>query len=51
MTDLKFSFPDKFEEMKKTLKVWQQKTKAQYPVPNPDFDVNKRYEWEKNPYR
>jgi len=51
MTDLKFSYPEKLEEMKKVLKKWQQNTKAAMPVPNPDFDANKRYEWGKHPDR
>jgi len=51
MTDLKFSYPEKLEEMKATLKKWQQDTKAQNPVPNPDFDPAKRYEWGTNPFR
>ncbi len=51
MTDLKFSFPQKLEEMKRSLKKWQKDTKAQMPVINPGFDQNKRYEWGKHPYR
>jgi len=37
--------------MKQVLKKWQQDTKAAMPVPNPDFDINKRYEWGKHPDR
>jgi|TARA_B110000238_G_scaffold16753_2_gene16424 arylsulfatase A len=51
MTDLKFSYQEKLEEMKMTLKKWQDDTKAQMPVPNPAFDQNKRYEWGKHPSR
>jgi uncharacterized sulfatase len=51
MTDLKFSYQEKLEEMKMTLKKWQNDTKAQMPVPNPAFDQNKRYEWGKHPSR
>ena len=51
MTDLKFSYPEKLKEMKAVLKNWQQDTKAAMPVPNPDFDANKRYEWGKHPDR
>jgi arylsulfatase A len=51
MTDLKFSYPERLKEMKAVLKNWQQDTKAAMPVPNPDFDANKRYEWGKHPDR
>ena len=51
MTDLKFSYPDKLAEMKQALKKWQVATNAQNPVPNPDFDPAKRYEWGTNPFR
>ncbi len=51
MTDLKYSFPEKFQEMQRVLKQWQDNTGALRPVPNPDFDPNRRYEWGKNPYR
>lgn len=50
MTDLKFSYPEKLEEMKGALKKWQQNTNAQMPQPNPDFDPVKRYEWGRNPF-
>ncbi|WP_339922326.1 sulfatase [uncultured Cyclobacterium sp.] len=51
MTDLKFSYPDKLAEMMQALKKWQVATNAQNPVPNPDFDPEKRYEWGTNPFR
>ncbi len=51
MTDLKFSFPEKLTVMKMALQDWEARTNAQKPIPNPNFDVNKRYEWSKNPYR
>ena len=51
MTDLKFSYPEKLTEMKSVLKKWQKDTKSQMPVPNPKFDLNKRYEWGKHPDR
>ena len=51
MTDLKFSYPEKLKEMKAVLKKWQKDTKAAMPVPNPDFDAIKRYEWGKHPDR
>lgn len=51
MTDLKFSYPEKTEELKKALGQWQSETKAQRPVANAEFDASKRYEWGKNPNR
>jgi uncharacterized sulfatase len=50
MTDLKFSYPHKFSEMKTVLEKWQKETKAKFPVPNPEFDSEKRYQWGKNPF-
>jgi uncharacterized sulfatase len=51
MTDLKFSYPEKLAAMKKVLEKWQNNTNAPMPVPNPDFDPVKRYEWGTNPWR
>jgi len=51
MTDLKFSYPDKLLEMKNVLKKWQEETAAAMPVPNPEFDPERRYEWGKHPHR
>jgi len=51
MTDLKYSHPQKLEEMKTVLKKWQQDTKAAMPVPNPKFDPKRRYEWGIHPDR
>ena len=51
MTDLKFSHSQKLQEMKSALKQWQKSTGAKMPVPNPEFDPDRRYEWERNPYR
>ncbi len=51
MTDLKYSYPEKTAEMKAALSRWQNDTDAQYPVPNPDFDPARRYEWGTHPDR
>ena len=51
MTDLKYSHPAKLEEMKTVLRKWQKDTRAAMPVPNPDFDPERRYEWGKHPSR
>lgn len=50
-TDLRFSYPEKFEEMKSVLKKWQKDTGSRMPVPNPGFDASRRYEWGKHPDR
>lgn len=51
MTDLKYSYPEKTTELKTALSKWQRETKAQNPVPNPNFDPSKRYQWGKHPDR
>jgi len=51
MTDLKYSYPEKLKFMKSVLQKWQKETKAARPVSNPNFDINKRYEWGKHPSR
>jgi uncharacterized sulfatase len=51
MTDLKFSYPEKLEEMKSALKSWQEDTGAAMPEANPDFDPSRRYEWGRHPSR
>jgi uncharacterized sulfatase len=51
MTDLKYSHPEKNSEMQAALSKWQSKTDAQNPVPNPDFDPARRYEWGTHPDR
>ena len=51
MTDLKFSYPEKTAEMRAALSKWQSDSNAMNPVPNPNFDPNRRYEWGKHPDR
>lgn len=51
MTDLKFSYSATATEMKAALAKWQRDTNAQTPVPNPDFDPDKRHEWGQHPDR
>jgi len=51
MTDLKYSYPEKLEEMKTALEKWQEDTGAAMPVPNPEFDPVRRYDWGKHPDR
>lgn len=51
MTDLKYSHEEKVRQMKKLLAGWQARTGAENPVPNPDFDASKRYQWGTNPHK
>lgn len=49
--DLAGLYPEKTEEMLALLKDWQKDVKAEFPVPNPGFDKEKRYEWGIHPDR
>lgn len=49
--DLSELYPEKTNELNKMLKVWQKDVKAEFPVPNPDFNAAKRYEWGNHPDR
>ena len=49
--DLSELYPKKTEELTQLLKIWQKDVKAEFPVPNPNFDEAKRYEWGKHPDR
>ncbi len=49
--DLSEIYPDKTEELKELLKEWQKDVKAEFPVPNPNFDETRRYEWGIHPDR
>ena len=44
-TDLSAVYPDKTKELNQLLENWQKEVKAEFPIPNPNFDKNKRYEW------
>jgi uncharacterized sulfatase len=44
-TDLSRVFPEKTKELYSLLKEWQKEVKAEFPKPNPDFNVDKRHEW------
>jgi len=45
------SRPDRTGELYGLLKEWQQEVQAEFPVPNPDFDPERRYEWGRHPDR
>ena len=49
--DISRIYPEKSVELLTLLKAWQKEVKAEFPVPNPEFDAEKRYEWEKYPDR
>ncbi len=49
--DLSGVYPEKTEELKQLLKNWQKDVKAEFPVPNPDFDEARRFEWGVHPDR
>ncbi len=44
-TDLSKAFPEKTRELYLLLKGWQKGVKAEFPVPNPDFNAERRFEW------
>jgi len=41
--------PEKARELQKELADWRKSVNAAMPVPNPDFDPARRYEWGKHP--
>ncbi len=47
--DLSTVYPDKTEELKVMLKIWQKSVNAEFPVPNPDFDEKRRFGWGQHP--
>ena len=49
--DLSGVYPEETNELKKLLKAWQIGVGAEFPVPNPDFDESRRYEWGMHPDR
>lgn len=49
--DLSIVYPEKKDELLGLLKKWQKDVDAEFPVPNPNFDKNRRYEWGKHPDR
>jgi len=45
------SMPEKVSELYGLLKAWQEEVQAEFPIPNPDFDTERRYEWGRHPDR
>ncbi|MBE0655097.1 MAG: sulfatase [Bacteroidales bacterium] len=50
-TNMSEAFPEKTEELYTLLKAWREDVGAELPVPNPEFDEQKRYEWGTHPDR
>jgi len=48
-TNLTSTHPEKTEELTKLLDQWQEDVGADFPLPNPDFDPDKRYQWSRHP--
>jgi arylsulfatase A len=49
--DLSRQEPEKTDELYRLLEEWRIEVKAEFPVPNPDFDPERRYEWGLHPDR
>lgn len=49
--DLSKDEPEIAEELYKLLDDWRKECEAEYPLPNPEFDPQKRYEWGRHPDR
>jgi arylsulfatase A len=50
-TDLSRQHPDITDELFRLLVDWRADVKAEFPVPNPDFDPERRYQWGLHPDR
>ena len=50
-TDLSGSHPEKVTELMGLLNEWRSECGAEFPVPNPDFDPKRRFEWGRHPDR
>ena len=50
-TDLSRQYPEKTDELHRLLMDWRREVKAELPVPNPDFDPERRYQWGRHPDR
>jgi uncharacterized sulfatase len=50
-TDLSRQHPAKTGELFRLLSDWRAEVKAELPVPNPDFDPERRYQWGRHPDR
>jgi len=48
-TNLEADYPEKSEALYQLLDQWRKEVGAEFPVPNPDFDPDKRYEWGRHP--
>ncbi len=48
-TNLSESHPEKVKELYSLLEQWREDVQAELPVPNPDFDPDRRFEWGRHP--
>lgn len=48
-TNLREKYPGKSAELYELLDQWRKEVKAELPVPNPDFDPERRHEWARHP--
>ena len=49
--NLASKMPELAAQLHQELQSWQDSVGAEYPIPNPDFDPEKRYEWGRHPDR
>jgi len=49
--DMSGQHPEKADELYRLLVDWRAEVKAELPVPNPDFDQERRYQWGRHPDR
>lgn len=50
-TDLSQANPELTDELYRLLSEWRKDCQAEFPVPNPEFDPERRYEWGMHPDR
>ncbi|MCF6332218.1 MAG: sulfatase [Draconibacterium sp.] len=49
--DLSKLYPEKTSELTQLIHSWQKDVKAKFPIPNPNFDESRRFEWGIHPDR
>jgi uncharacterized sulfatase len=50
-SDLSLQYPEKTDQLYRLLEDWRAEVKAEFPVPNPRFDPERRYQWGRHPDR
>ncbi|KPL12129.1 MAG: hypothetical protein AMS26_18635, partial [Bacteroides sp. SM23_62] len=51
ISDLSLQYPEKTDQLYRLLEDWRAEVKAEFPVPNPGFDPERRYQWGRHPDR